>query len=255
MDAVAHGVHDQRLVAIEPESRKVRLFAAVGPLLHRNGQPAVFTKVRDKPNYDCLLWHYRQCLVENMCAKFLQQEGLKGKRQFTCQLLVNNSGVIKVKPYSVPPDNIGPTSPGAQTPATGPSSSSSNIRTNAIHTVVEGLGQGSSPYVEPLHASTKPTCENLVILKRKLDAEEDRHAHEVYDSPPELTLSRSPPSSSKSLETLRGPVSSTYSSYPFVNKHLLDCVDRELEILANNQKELDRVNDLYSYGQFYVGQY
>ncbi|KAI9773176.1 MAG: hypothetical protein M1840_008297 [Geoglossum simile] len=89
LESLTHVVHDNRLIAIEPQSERIRLFAPIKHLLGRSNQRANFVGVR--PTQESMKWHYEMCVVENMCALLLQQEG-GAKRSLKRELAVLEIG-------------------------------------------------------------------------------------------------------------------------------------------------------------------
>jgi hypothetical protein len=75
MESLSHCLHDNRLLAVHPDSCKIRLFAPIGVehLMKRNNQEAFFQDA--PPHESSLAWHYRMTVMENMGALHLQAIG------------------------------------------------------------------------------------------------------------------------------------------------------------------------------------
>src|SRR5262249_9636654 len=56
LDSSTHKIHDNRLIAIQPSSQWIRLFAPVRPLLERSNRRASFGEFG--PAWESLDWHY-----------------------------------------------------------------------------------------------------------------------------------------------------------------------------------------------------
>jgi len=86
MEPHSHFLHDNRLLAVHPNSNKIRLFAPIEPLMKRNSEVALFQGT--PPRMTLLAWHYRMTVVENMGALFLQAMGGAKKIQWPSAISV-----------------------------------------------------------------------------------------------------------------------------------------------------------------------
>ncbi|KAL8383699.1 hypothetical protein RB595_010752 [Gaeumannomyces hyphopodioides] len=67
LSASIHEAFDQRLLAIHPDSHKIRVFAPYDLIIPYHGHKANFG--RCAPDRNALRWHWNVCVIENMGAK------------------------------------------------------------------------------------------------------------------------------------------------------------------------------------------
>ncbi|KAI9772220.1 MAG: hypothetical protein M1840_000969 [Geoglossum simile] len=159
LDSLTHVIHDNRLIAIQPSSNRIRLFAPVKPLLEKSNRQAGFG--RSRPAWESLDWHYNMCVVENMCAILLQEEG-GAKRALRRWLPVSEidegTGDGSRKGIWGSEDNDDTREGGDGPPgATGPDASSSGPFTHGAATELHGLYKPSSSISISRHDSTTTT--------------------------------------------------------------------------------------------------
>jgi HNH endonuclease len=159
LDSLTHVIHDNRLIAIQPSSQRIRLFAPVKPLLERSNRQAGFGGYR--PAWESLDWHYKMCVVENMCAILLQEEG-GAKRVLRKGLPVSEidegTGDESREGIGGPEDNDDTTECGDGPSGTvGPDASGSGPFTHGVATELHSFYKPSSSISISRHDSTTTT--------------------------------------------------------------------------------------------------